>query len=65
MRKSKREGLDSESDDQKFREEEWKKVEILIGFRKWDREAWGGVSGLRYADTECMHIESDKGVKFW
>jgi hypothetical protein len=34
-----------ESANQKFKEREWKRVEILIGFREWNREAWNGVVG--------------------
>ncbi len=38
----------------------WKRVENLIGFREWNRETWSSVSGLRYADTECNHRESER-----
>ncbi len=42
-----------ESIDYKFKEREWKKVEILIGFREWNRKAWNDVSGPKYVNTKC------------
>lgn len=38
----------------------WKTIGILIGFRKWDIEAWSSVSGLRYIDTKCKEKESER-----
>jgi len=29
------------------------RIGILIGFREWDRKAWGDVSELRYVDIKC------------
>jgi hypothetical protein len=49
-----------ESIDQTFRERKWKIINILIGFREWDREAWSGVNGLWYADTKCKQKKSER-----
>ncbi len=51
--------------DHKFRERKWKSVGILIGFRKWEKEAWGGVSGkdmlTKFAKCKSKRRVKEKG----
>lgn len=53
MKESERKELNDVSQLIRSSKIEWKRVGILIGFKKWDREAWGNVSGLGYANTKC------------
>lgn len=42
------------------------KDEILTSLKEWknEREAWSNMSGLKYANIECKHTQSEKEVKF-